>query len=75
MFDRCASLFFILSEGPYLKSFISRVLCLYLKHFYSLQVSVICLPVATYFFSSLQCNDGTKAVKITKNDNPGSIPR
>ena len=67
MFDHCASLFFcmkILSEGPYLKSFISRVLCLYRERFRSYQASVIRLPVAKYFLSSLQCNNGTKAVKV-----------
>ena len=53
----------ILSEGPYLKSFISRVRPKYRERFCSFSVSVICLPVATYFFSSRLCDDGTKAVK------------
>ena len=59
----------ILSEGPYLKSFIRRVLCLHRERFCSFRVSVIRLPVATYFFSSRLCDDGTKAVKEMMNTN------
>ena len=54
----------ILSEGPYLKSFISRELCLYRERFCSLRASVICLPVATYNFLSLQCDNSTMAVNL-----------
>ena len=65
MFDRWASLFFptkILSEDPYLKSFISRVRMKYRERFSSFRPSVIRLPGATYFLSSLSCDDSTKAV-------------
>ena len=71
MFDRCASFFFgmkILSEGPYLKFFISRVRTKHRERFSSFRVSVIRLPVATYFLSSLPCDDSTKAVNFNKQD-------
>ena len=53
----------ILSEDPYLKFFISRVCSKHRECFCSYQASVIRLPVATYFLSSLPCDDRTKAVK------------
>ena len=65
MFNRRASLFFcikILSEVPYSKSCISRVHTKHCERFRSYQASVLCLPVATYFLSSLPCDDSTKAV-------------
>ena len=62
-----ASLFFctkILSEDPYLKFFISRVRTKHRERFSFFRASVICLPVATYFLSSLPCDEGTIAVNI-----------
>lgn len=67
MFDRSApNNVFVkrLSEDPYLKSFISRVRMKYRERFSSFRPSVIRLPGATYFLSSLSCDDSTKAVKL-----------
>ena len=69
MFDRWASLFFptkILSEDPYLKSFISRVRTKYRERFSSFSRYRMRRVVTTYFLSSLQCDDGTIAVKYIK---------
>ena len=53
-----------LSEGPYLKSFIRRVLCFDdRERFSSYQASVIRLPVAPYFLTVLHSAVRTKAVK------------
>ena len=65
MFDRCALLFFstkILSEDPYLKSFIRRVLCSYRERFCSSRASVIRLHAAPYFLPALHSAACTKAV-------------
>ena len=62
----------ILSEDPYLKFFISRICSKHCERFCSYQASVIRLPVATYFLSSLGSDDRTKAVKFIPN-NIGSI--
>ena len=56
-----------LSEDPYLKSFISKVRTKQRERFCSSRASVIRLPVATYFLSSLPCDEGTIAV----NDHGG----
>ena len=65
--DRCASLFFptkTLSKDPYLKSFISRVRTKHRERFSSFSRYCTRRVVTTYFLSSLQCNDGTIAVKM-----------
>ena len=52
----------ILSEDPYLKSFIRRVLCSHRERFCSSQASVIRLHAAPYFLPALHSAAGTKAV-------------
>ena len=54
----------ILSEGPYLKSFISRVLCSYRERFCSFSRYAIRLRVEPYFLAALHRAVGTIAVKI-----------
>ena len=56
LFDRFASFFFslkILSEGPYLKSFIRRVLCLYRERFSSFSRHATRLLVEAFFLPPL----------------------
>ena len=52
----------IQSEGPYLKSFISRVLCLYREHFCSFSRYATRPRRAPYFLTLLHSTVGTKAV-------------
>ena len=63
--DRCALLFFctkILSEDPYLKSFIRSVLCLYRERFSSFSRYATRLPVEAFFSAPLHRGACTKAV-------------
>ena len=52
----------ILSEGPYLKSFIRRVLCSHRERFCSSRASVIRLRVEPFFLAALHRAVGTKTV-------------
>ena len=53
----------ILSEDPYLKSFIRKVLCLYRERFSSFSRYATRLPVEAFFLPPLYRGAGTKAVK------------
>ena len=68
--DRCASLFFpakILSEDPYLKSFIRRVLCLYCERFCSFSRYATRPRISPYFLTVPHSTVSTKAVKKIMN--------
>ena len=70
--DRCALLFFctkILSEDPYLKSFIRRVLCWYRERFSSISRYATRSRRVPYYLPVLHRTVRTKAVKSDKWDN------
>ena len=62
----------ILSEGPYLKSFIRRVLCLYRERFSSFSRYCTRLHVEAFFLPPLHRGVGTKAVKTRPDGDNGN---